>query len=90
MIPVWVPLGAIVIVLTTNIVGIPLIIHAQRRKRKISQDKPTLRYVWHGTNDSREGSTGRVYTDPLMQKAYDEGFEHGASQDKPTRAGAPK
>lgn len=54
----------------------------------LSQDKPALRYVWHGTNDSREGSTGRVYTDPLMQKAYDEGFEHG--QDKPTRAGEPK
>ena len=25
------------------------------------------------------GSTGRVYSDPLMQKAYDEGGEHGAT-----------
>lgn len=33
--------------------------------------------LWSGTN-SQGGSTGRVYNDPLMQKAYDEGRKHGA------------
>lgn len=36
--------------------------------------------IWSGTNDSQEGSTGRVYEDRLMQQAYDEGFEQGLEE----------